>query len=272
MSNKEWINIKITKWETYQPRKDLKASIWFRLQNSLFEDPNFFDFDHSEVCFWIYLLSFASKKQSGDIRLSYTHAERVGRFKRQTIESTLKKLQELQCIEVDACNKPEIEPERTRHAHVTQTSRERNVDVTLHNKQDKQDKQYFPSESVSSPPQASDDLLPVAAPKRKKFSDLTRTKMHSFIQTYARLYKEKYGGPPEGIRDKAVIGKVGHWVENVSEEHAKNLVEVYMQVDHRPINESMHDLWQFFRNLNRIGIALASGTAPGEINWSEVFK
>jgi hypothetical protein len=107
--------------------------------------------------------------------------------------------------------------------------------------------------------------------RKPKFSEETRRKMHSFIVAYSDGYKAKYGGPPEGIRDKAIIGKIGHWIESVSEERARNLVEVYLQVDYRPINESCHDLWQFFRHLNRIGNALSSGADPSGINWNRVF-
>lgn len=108
-------------------------------------------------------------------------------------------------------------------------------------------------------------------PKRDPFTLGTRAKMRGFLGAYAEGYKAKYGGPPEGIRDKAIIGKVGHWIESVSEERAISLIQVYLQIDYRPITESQHDLWQFFRNLNRIGNALSTGEDPSGINWNQVF-
>lgn len=107
--------VTVLSWDTYNPRKDLKATSWFRLQNSLFEDPNFYDFSHSELLVWIYLLMQCSKKQAGTIRLNLAHAERVGRLRKQDIASALEKLELLQCV----------------HTDVTSTSRERHADVTL---------------------------------------------------------------------------------------------------------------------------------------------
>lgn len=112
---------------------------------------------------------------------------------------------------------------------------------------------------------------PPAVPKKSKFDDATRLKMRDFIARYAELYRAKYNAPPESLHDKALMGKIGHWIESVSSEKATQLVEVYMQIDFKPINDSMHDLWLFFRNLNRIGVALASGQDASGINWGAVF-
>lgn len=110
-----------------------------------------------------------------------------------------------------------------------------------------------------------------AFPKKSKFTDLTRAKMRAFIAAYAKGYEEKYNGKPEGIRDKALIGKLGHWIESVSEVRSVSLVEVYLQISYRPFDENYHDLWQFFRHLNRIGIALDTGKDSNSTDWSKVF-
>lgn len=121
------------------------------------------------------------------------------------------------------------------------------------------------SQQMQTPP-------PVALPnKRSKFSDETREKMRAFFASYAECYKTRYGGPPEGIKDKALIGRVGHWIESVSGSRANQLVQVYLQIDYRPFTESCHDLWQFFRHLNRIGNSLTTGEVSGSTNWSKIF-
>jgi hypothetical protein len=109
-------------------------------------------------------------------------------------------------------------------------------------------------------------------PKRSKFNPGTRAKMVAFIRAYAEAWKAKYNSNPEGLKDKALIGKVGHWIEAVAEERAINLVQVYLQIDYRPINDACHDLWQFFRHLNRIGIALDTGQDTAGINWGDFLK
>jgi hypothetical protein len=125
--------VEIKDWEKHNPRKDIKLTVWFRLQNSLFEEPDFFSFTHSELLVWIYLLSMASKKYSPKIRLSKEHIQRIGRFKFSDFESALEKLSDLKYLNITL---------RERHADVTCTLRECDVDDTLQtNKQDKQDKQ-----------------------------------------------------------------------------------------------------------------------------------
>lgn len=122
------------------------------------------------------------------------------------------------------------------------------------------------------PLQCGGEIVQFPSPKAKKFSEETRLKMRAFIARYADLYREKYRAPPESIRDKAIIGKIGHWIESVSEERAMQLLQVYMQIRYRPFDESCHDLWPFFRHLNRIGNALATGVDPQTANWDKIFR
>lgn len=119
----ELTTIQILGWEKYNYRKDIAAPSWFRLAHDLFDDPQFYHFTNNEICFWIYLLCEASKKSSGTVLLNFLHAERIGRCKRSTILSALKKLEQIQVVSVD----------------VTSTLRERDVGdtsacSTLHNK------------------------------------------------------------------------------------------------------------------------------------------
>lgn len=107
--------------------------------------------------------------------------------------------------------------------------------------------------------------------RRKRFSDETSSKMKAFIAAYAEGYKAKYGANPEQVRDAAVIGKIGYWIQNLSQERAINLIQVYLQIDYKPFNDSLHDIWKFFQNLNRIGIALETGKEAGAIDWKFVF-
>lgn len=95
--------------------------------------------------------------------------------------------------------------------------------------------------------------------------------MQSFLVAYGEAYKAKYGSPPEGVRDPAIIGKIGHRIKNTSAEHAILLIQIYLQINYKAINESQHDLWQFFRNLNRIGNAFHTGKDVDSIDWSKVF-
>jgi len=94
------MKIKINNWSKYQKRNDLKTSSWFALSNRLFADPDFFDFTHAELIFWLYLLSMASQKQSAEVTLNARHAVALARISEQDIHSALEKLQRNQTIEL----------------------------------------------------------------------------------------------------------------------------------------------------------------------------
>ena len=114
-------------------------------------------------------------------------------------------------------------------------------------------------------------VKPPTLPGKRKFTPETNRKIVAFIRAYAEGFREKYKSAPEGIRDKAVIGKIGHWVEMLSEERAVQLVQVYLQVTDKWVVARYHDLWTFFKIRNQLGVALDTGLDPGGINFGSVF-
>jgi hypothetical protein len=132
MANYDGQTIEILNWDKYNPRKDIKATNWVRLQNSLFEDPNFIDFSHSEILFWIYLLSMGSKKQTGLIKLSLRHADRIGRFSERDVKSAIAKLIELGCVRIvnQSTNADVTQTSRTQHATDGRTDETNETDET----------------------------------------------------------------------------------------------------------------------------------------------
>lgn len=108
------VKVTILNWEKYNPRNDVKRPSWFRVENSLLADPDFFSFNNGEMLGWIYILSLASKANSGSIFVNFDHAQVVCRIKEKDLRSALEKLEQLSIITV----------------HVTDTSRTRNADDT----------------------------------------------------------------------------------------------------------------------------------------------
>lgn len=101
MISKNTIKIQIVKWEKFNPRKkELKSTSWFRLSNSIFENPEFFEFSHSELCVWFYILSQASRKQSDIIEINRAHSKKIGRFSNKNLENAVAKLLKLGSIVV----------------------------------------------------------------------------------------------------------------------------------------------------------------------------
>lgn len=95
-----WVELEILNWDKYNPRKDLKTTSWLRLSNTTLEDPDFYDFAHAELLTWIYILSLASKKQSGLVRVHLGHLERIRGIKESEAKGAIEKLQQLQCVRV----------------------------------------------------------------------------------------------------------------------------------------------------------------------------
>lgn len=109
------MEITILNWDKFNPRKDVKVPTWFRLGHSLFEDPQFYDFSHSEICAWVYFLSICSKKNTPTISINFAHAKKIARLSKKTIETACEKLNKIGVISFD---------------HVTHTLRVRDVDDT----------------------------------------------------------------------------------------------------------------------------------------------
>lgn len=92
------IEIEIVNWERYNPRKDIKRPHWFAFNNRMIEDSQFFSFTAEEFKAWIYILSQASQRSSGTVRLNLEHAERVCGIKRKSLIAAIEKLEQMQAV------------------------------------------------------------------------------------------------------------------------------------------------------------------------------
>lgn len=64
------IVISISNWDKYNPRKDLKSMPWIRLQGDIAFSESLFGLDAEAKWLWIFLLSYSTKKLSGDFKIS----------------------------------------------------------------------------------------------------------------------------------------------------------------------------------------------------------
>lgn len=106
--------ITIVNWEKYNPRKDVKASSWLRLENNFCASPHLFKYDNDQKMVWVYLLCEASKRQKGDVVVDF---HLVGAVLKITPD---KAADTVQAFETDG-----LITLRPRNAHVTRTSRPR---------------------------------------------------------------------------------------------------------------------------------------------------
>lgn len=63
------MEIKISNWDKYNPRKDLKSLTWIRLDGDIGFSESLFGLSVNAKWLWIFLLSYSSKKNSGDFSI-----------------------------------------------------------------------------------------------------------------------------------------------------------------------------------------------------------
>lgn len=112
------MRIEIIKWNDYNPRKDLKSTSWFRVQNTFWQDHKFFELTNDGKMVWIALLSTASQEQEGSIDINPGLIAAILRIKQEEVIRAIEILQELQCV----------------HVLDTSTLRARDVHVPLQNR------------------------------------------------------------------------------------------------------------------------------------------
>lgn len=107
--------IEIVKWGHANNRKDIKNPSWFKFYHKFIDDPDFYDFTHSEIVCWIYILCLASREnKQGLVTINIEHAHRVQNLDSETIHQTINKLKRLQIIKIRTL--------RGRYASVTNPS------------------------------------------------------------------------------------------------------------------------------------------------------
>lgn len=144
--------IEIVNWTKYNPRSDVKATSWFRLENDFWSDPVIFMCDNDQKMVWLSLLSLASQRMSGTFELEPEFVATVLRIGSDRVKETLKYLEEKGKI---------------RHADVTPTSRPRDVRETqatrprsATNGTDEQDETLNTPPIVPQSPRSLDDPPP----------------------------------------------------------------------------------------------------------------
>lgn len=95
------ITVTLRNWKKFNGRSDVKKPSWFRLDASLIDDPEFFDFSAEEFKAWIYILSMCCRKNKGTIRLFFGHAESSSKISKKCLFSAVRKLEQLSILTID---------------------------------------------------------------------------------------------------------------------------------------------------------------------------
>lgn len=125
MSQPTSVKVKVTNWDTYQPRADVKRPSWFRVDFQMIEHPEFFTLTHEEFRAWIYILAQCCKRNSATVILNFEQADRICGVTRTGLLGCIEKLS---VSDVLSCARDEHE--RGRNVRVTDTDATRR-DSTL---------------------------------------------------------------------------------------------------------------------------------------------
>lgn len=229
------ITIDILKWEKFNPRKDIKISSWFRMEHNIFENPDFFDFSHSDFMFWIYLLAIASKKNCGSINLNVRHAERIGRFSHSEI------VRALDLLEINGTIKVTVKDE----VHVTSTSRASNV-LTL---------ELFEHERYERDETLRDETNVRGCTGKKPARP---PKLSTLVwEAYSEEMQAKYKAAPE--RHAKANGQIKTFLQQVPEAEAIALVRFYVNHPNQFYGSTMHSIGVMLQDASKLLLEMRSG-------------
>lgn len=122
-----------------------------------------------------------------------------------------------------------------------------------------------------TPTVASDTSKEVLISQQKEEA---KEKARAFVAAYVKAYQVKFpAGRPEDLSDGKVRGQILNWIKDYSLERAKQLIQVFFQMDNKWFQQKGYDFMTFRNNLNLIGQALDSGVDPSgsKIDWEYVF-
>ena len=240
------VDVTLLNWEKYQFRKQIKSPSWFRLENRLWQDQQFFYFSAEERWVWICLLSLASQKQSATLSVALEWFSINSGVGVPTIESALQKLKDNNCLEY--------------------TLRARNVHVPICNstRQDRHNK-TIQDKTKKTDISIDADAKRLASPVLEKGSSSSR-----LIGEYAKAYKLRYNASP--VIDGPTQGSVKRILKSVSEQKAIDLVQAYLQMNEPWFVTKAHDFITFEKNLTKIGLALQKGVDLGAPPKKKTFE
>lgn len=228
----ETVQIKILNWEKFNTRKDVTNPRWFRLEHNLFEHWQFYDFTHSEIIAWVYMLCEASKRnEGGTVTVNMEHAHRIARLDSTAINSAIRKLKQNQVIEVRTS--------RGRYANVTNPGTTRH-NSTLHNKTGQDITVATGTESG-----------PIAN------ADESLTPSQQVWNVYAESYKERYGVEP--ARNVQVNSQIKAFVSKGPEEDAHHIARFYVWHNDRFYVQKAHPVGLMVSDYQKLRTEWATG-------------
>jgi hypothetical protein len=234
------VNVTISNWEKYQFRKQIKHPSWFRVENRLWNDEQFFYFTAEERWIWICLLSIASQKQTASLCVGLEWLSRESGVGMPSIETALQKLKDNKCLDYTLHERNVCVPAGipTRHNKTRQ-------DITRHNI------------SIDS------DAARLSSPKKGSSNS-------KLIGEYIKAYQGRYKARP--VIDGRTQGLVKKILTTVPEDQACDMVQAFVQMNDPWFIKKAHDFPTFYENLTKVSLALQTGEDHGAGPKKKTFE
>jgi hypothetical protein len=221
------IVLEIPNWGKYNPRKDVKAASWLRLENTLFFDAAFGKLSQLQKLVWIYLLAERSRLDTGLkgeseslaprlVRVSTSLAARLLPSRKDYVDLAILRLEELQLLKVVS-----------RIAHEPYERNERY-------ERDVRNERFQIAKARDA-----DEIKTHKVKKEKEVSKTIAT-----WESFSNAYAKRYGVEP--VRNKLINSQLKKFVERVGEVEAPEVIAYYV---------SLNDPW-YTKQGHSVGILL----------------
>jgi hypothetical protein len=225
------IEVEIVNWEKFNTRRDIKATHWFRLENSFVDDPDFYHFTFEERFVWIMILSLASRKSKAKISINLQYAERCCGLSIDGVFSALEKLKECGCIT----------------HNVTQATRARDVDVTPTYANDtlQTNKQTIQTEQTGQTYSGKKSKKPKASPESLR----SRAKLKEF---WLERFSQRFGHPYAGADSAFFNTTLKKIHESLGDRKTAEAMRDYLAWNDPFIAKKGHPLHLLLQNLHSL--------------------
>lgn len=235
----EIIIIHIKDWKKLQANSTTK---YFRVYNSMMDDPRIINLPGSQFKVWITILSLCSRVQAEFVQTSLRDLAKISRVRAEFSRDCATTLQSLQVLSIQKLGLDRGDRgERKTEGRKKSKNKSKVVVET---------KELLTSPDGSSPIQA-------------------------FINTYSKALKTKYGEAAKLDLTGKTIGQIKTVLKDIGLRRSCDLIQVYFQIQDPWFIKRCHDFSTFITNIQKIGIALDTGKSDPskkDLNWDYIYE
>lgn len=246
------MKIEILNWEKHNPKRDQKTYTWFRLQNGIASDKDFYGLTAEQKWVWIVILCEASKKNCGVLEFDIEWLVDIARVKKAVIESLFRLLEEKRIISSVSCSLQRATPNCRDHDKLLPLR----TNVRTYETNERTNEEGVNSQTPVIP--FSTGQLASLGPDRNP------------VALWVKAYKEKYG--VRYALQKKDFGILKNFGSQYGPDRSEVLFACYLAIEEPFYSNAKHPLSLFFRDLQKISVAAQTGIDPSQPARFDVSK